>query len=56
VLVFTRLSERGKTSVIELGQMRANGADLLQIRGGKVTRFLLYWNREGALADLGMSQ
>jgi hypothetical protein len=29
------------TSGIELGQMRTNGADVLQIRGCKVMRFLL---------------
>jgi ketosteroid isomerase-like protein len=56
VLVLTRLSGRGKTSGIELGQMRAEGADVLQIRGGKVTRFLLYWDRERALADLGLTE
>jgi hypothetical protein len=56
VLVLTRLSGRGKTSGIELGQMRSNGADVLEIRGGKVVRFLLYWNREHALADLGLSE
>jgi hypothetical protein len=56
VLVLTRLSGRGKASGIELGQMRAKGADVLQIRGGKVMRFLLYWNRERALADLGLSE
>jgi ketosteroid isomerase-like protein len=54
VLVLTCLSGRGKTSGIELGQMRAQGADVLQFRGGKVTRFHLYWDRERALADLGL--
>jgi ketosteroid isomerase-like protein len=56
VLVLTRLSGRGKTSGIELGEMRASGADILEIRGGKVVRFLLYWNREHTLADLGLSE
>jgi ketosteroid isomerase-like protein len=55
VLVLTRLSGRGKTSGIELGQMRAKGADVLQIRGGRVMRFVLYWNRDRAFADLGLS-
>jgi hypothetical protein len=56
ILVLTRLSGRGKTSGIELGQMRAKGADILQMHGGKVMRFVLYWNREHALADLGLSE
>ena len=57
VLVLTRLTGRGKTSGIDLGQMRAKGADILHIHGGKVTRFVFfYWNREHALADLGLSE
>jgi ketosteroid isomerase-like protein len=56
VLVLTRLTGRGKTSGIDLGQMRANGADILHIRDGNVMRFVLYWNREHALADLGLSE
>jgi ketosteroid isomerase-like protein len=55
VLVLTRLSGRGKTSGMELGEMQAQGADLLQVRDGKVTRFVLYFNRERALAELGTS-
>ena len=56
VLVLTSLSGRGKTSGIELGKMRAKGGDILQIRDGKVTRFLLYWNRERALEAVGLSE
>jgi ketosteroid isomerase-like protein len=56
VLVLTRLSGRGKTSGIDLQQMHAKGADILELRGGKVSRFVLYWNREHALADLGLSE
>lgn len=55
VLVLTRLSGRGKASGMELGEMQAQGADLLRIRNGKVTRFVLYFNRERALAELGPS-
>jgi ketosteroid isomerase-like protein len=55
VVVLTRLSGRGKTSGVELGQMRAKGADILHVRNGKVTRFVLYFDRERALADLGVS-
>jgi ketosteroid isomerase-like protein len=56
VLVLTRLSGRGKTSGIDLQQMHAKGADILELRGGRVSRFVLYWNREHALADLGLSE
>ena len=51
VLVFIRQSGRGKTSGVEIEQMRAN---LFHIRGGKVTRLLHYWDRDRALADLGL--
>ena len=49
-------SGRGKTSGLELGQMRTKGADLFHVRDGKVTRLVLYWDRERALADLGLSE
>jgi ketosteroid isomerase-like protein len=32
----------------------ANGAALFHIRGGKVTRLVLYWDRERAFAGLGL--
>jgi ketosteroid isomerase-like protein len=38
---------------LELGQVRAKGAHLFQIRDGKVTKFVRYLDRERALADLG---
>ena len=56
VLVLARWSGRGKTSGLELRQMRANGAGLFHIRGGTVTRLVFYWDREHALADLGLSE
>ena len=55
VLVLSRYSGRGKTSGLELGQMGAKGATLFHIRDGKVTRFVGYWDRERALADLGLA-
>ena len=53
VLVLTRNSGRGKTSGVEIGQNER--AQLLHVRGGKVTRFALYHDRERALADVGLS-
>jgi len=55
VLVLVHLSGRGKTSGVDVGQLRANGANLFHISGGKVTRLVIYWDRERALADLGLS-
>ena len=56
VLVLTRLSGRGKTSGMELEQTLAKGADLFQVRGGKVTKIVTYWERERPLADFGLAQ
>jgi ketosteroid isomerase-like protein len=55
VLVLHRFNARGKRSGLELGQMRAEGAAMFQIRSGKVTRLVHYYDRERALADLGLA-
>jgi ketosteroid isomerase-like protein len=55
VLVLLRFSGRGKTSGLELGQMRAKGANVIHVRDGKVTRIVAYFDRERALADLGLA-
>jgi ketosteroid isomerase-like protein len=54
VLVLVDFKGRGKTSGLELGQMQAKGANLFHDRSGKVTRFVLWLDRERALADLGL--
>jgi ketosteroid isomerase-like protein len=54
VLVLIDFTGRGKTSGLEVGQMRAKGATLFHIRGGQVTRLVLYRDRKRALADLGL--
>jgi ketosteroid isomerase-like protein len=54
VLVLAHYSGRGKISGLELGQIRTKVAALFHLRGGKVTRAVLYWDRERALADLGL--
>jgi ketosteroid isomerase-like protein len=55
VLVLNYFSARGKASGLEVGQMQTQGASLFHLRDGKVTRLVLYWNRERALADLGLT-
>jgi ketosteroid isomerase-like protein len=54
VLVLGHYSGRGKRSGVEVGQLHTKSAAVLDIRDGKVTRLVLYWNRERALADLGL--
>jgi hypothetical protein len=56
VLVLVHFSGRGKSSGLEARQFTTTkgGANLLNLRGGKVTRFVIYWDRERALADLGL--
>jgi len=54
VLIPYRASARGRGSGVDLGLMHARGANLFQIRAGKVRRLVIYWNRDRAFADLGL--
>jgi ketosteroid isomerase-like protein len=54
VLVLVRYGGRGKTSGLELGQMQTKGAAFYHVRDGKVTRLVLYLDRERAFADLAV--
>jgi ketosteroid isomerase-like protein len=47
---------RGKTSGLELREVRTEGASLFELHNGKVTRFVNYWERDRALADLGLEE
>jgi ketosteroid isomerase-like protein len=55
VLVLVHHSGRGKTSGLEVRQMRSQGAYLFHIRDDKVTKFVRYFDRARALADLGLA-
>jgi ketosteroid isomerase-like protein len=56
VLVLIRFSGRGKTSGVELERVQPKGANLFDVRDGKVTRFAYYIDRDRALADLGLKE
>jgi ketosteroid isomerase-like protein len=55
VLVLVDFSGRGKTSGLELREMRSKGANLFEVRRGKVVRIVHYWSFARAFADLGLA-
>jgi ketosteroid isomerase-like protein len=54
ILVLNHLAARGRASGLDVGQMRRNGAAILTLGDGMVTRYLSYFDRDRALADLGL--
>ena len=56
VLVLHRFSGRGKASGLELDAPSSQGAQVLHIRHGKVTKIVFYYDRDRALADLGLAR
>jgi ketosteroid isomerase-like protein len=56
VLALTHGTGRGKASGMDAEQIRAEAADLFYLRDGKVTKFVVYFDRQHALADLGLSE
>jgi ketosteroid isomerase-like protein len=55
VLVLTRTTAHGRARGLVVGQMRAKGAVLYHVRRGQVIKLVYYWDREHALADLGLA-
>lgn len=55
VLVLDHRSGRSKASGVELQAMRTEGARLFHIRDGKVTTIVVYFDRDRAFADLGLT-
>ena len=56
VLVLVKASGRGKASGIEVSESTRGGANLFRIRDGMVVRLDAYFDRDRALADLGLAQ
>jgi ketosteroid isomerase-like protein len=54
ILVLAHFIARGKWSGMKIGESEAKGASLFHVRGGKVTKLVVYLDRERALADLGL--
>jgi ketosteroid isomerase-like protein len=54
ILVLLNWVGRDNTCGLELEQMKAKRASLFHIRDGRVTRLVAYFDRECALADLGL--
>jgi ketosteroid isomerase-like protein len=55
VLVLDRYGARGKRSGLEVGQMQTKGASLFHVRDGKVTKRVVHFDRERAIAELGLA-
>jgi ketosteroid isomerase-like protein len=56
VLVVALGESGGKMSTLVFGQMQDKLANLFHVRGGKVMRLVVYFDRDRALADLGLEE
>lgn len=55
VLALGHYSGRGKTSGLQVGQMPARAASVFTVRDRKVTKLVVYFDRDRTLADLGLT-
>lgn len=56
VLVLVRQHGRGRTSGMALSGLATPIANVLHIRDGRASRLVVYWDRDRALADLGLKE
>jgi hypothetical protein len=56
ILVLDHNSGRGKVSGMAIDDTRAAGAQLFRLHHGRVVHLVAYWDRERALADLGLEE
>src|SRR5450755_634139 len=55
VLTLGAFKARGKASGVDVEQLRTTGANVFYLRDGKVIKFVIYFDRGHALADLGLA-
>jgi ketosteroid isomerase-like protein len=55
ILVPYHFTGRGRASGLDAAQLHTQGAKLFHVRAGKLTRFVVYWDRERAFADVGLT-
>jgi len=55
VLVFLRNEGHGRSSGIDIQEISVKSANVFELRGGKVTKLALYWERQHALDEVGFS-
>jgi ketosteroid isomerase-like protein len=54
VLALIRRSGTGRTSGLAVAQMQSLAADVFHVLDGQVMQLVHYWDRDRALADLGL--
>ena len=55
VLVLTRYTGRGKTSGVALDEIGTQGISVFHVQAGKVMRYVVWFDRERAFAELGLT-